>query len=108
MELAFASPQLRRWCEDPDHASLPYKPEVIEQLKNRLADLKGAASPAELIAGSPRFFNSRPPRISIALGDSHTLNCVVNHSSPKLDSDGHVMWGSVRRLRITSIKEVAT
>jgi hypothetical protein len=106
MELAFETKQLRSWCEDPEHAKCPFKPEVKEQLKNRLADLTAANSPLDLIAGTPRFFNSHPPRISLALGSSHALNCVVNHSSPKLDDDGHVIWETVRRLRITSIKEV--
>lgn len=107
MELAFETQKLRSWCEDPDHANLPYKPEVIGQLKLRLADLRAATSPLELIAGSPRFFNSHPPRISLSLGGTHVLNCVVNHSHSKIDEDGRVIWEAVRRLRVTSIKEAA-
>lgn len=107
MELAFETQQLRSWCEDPERANLPFKPEVTEQLKSRLADLRAAGSPFDLIAGSPRFFNSRPPRMSIELGSSWILNCVVNHSTIKVDEDERIMWEAVRRLRITSIKEVS-
>lgn len=106
MELAFDTLQLRTWCEDPDHTLSSVKPQVVEPLKNRLADLRVADSPLDLVAGSPRLINSRPPRVTILLGAGYSLNCVVNHNEPRLDHDGRIDWRRVRRLRITSIKEV--
>src|SRR4051794_14225856 len=69
VELAFQTLQLRKRCEEPDKSFTNATPHVIEQLKHRLADLRAANSPVELLAGSPQLIDSKPPTVRIQLGD---------------------------------------
>lgn len=106
MELAFRTLRLRALCEDPDLALVSLKPDVVEHLKSRLADLRAAESPLDLLAGAPQLIDGRAPRIAIRLADSHTLVCEVNHVNPKTDDSGRIDWIRVRRVKITFIDEV--
>jgi hypothetical protein len=106
MELSFQTLQLRSWCEDPESARLSLNPKVADQLKDRIADLRAATSPMELIAGSPRFIEGKNPRVILQIGASHELTCGVNHAKPRLTDDLQTDWLHVQRLKIISLKEV--
>jgi hypothetical protein len=106
MELAFRTLRIRALCEDPDLALVSLKPDVVEHLKSRLADLRAAESPLDLLAGAPQLMDGKAPRIAIRLGDSHMLACEVNHVRPRADDTGRIDWIRVRRVKITSIAEV--
>ena len=107
MELAFDTIQLRNWCEDPNKLLGSMKPKVVEQLKHRLADIRAANSPLDLLAGSPRLLDGKPARVVLRLADGYVLNCVVNHNTPRVDDTGKTDWSRVRRLRVTSIREAS-
>lgn len=106
MELAFNSLRLRSWCENSEEALLSFKAVVVEHLQNRLADIRAAGSPMDLIAGSPNFTDGRVPRLTVLLADTHIMTCTVNHATPTRDTSGNIDWSRVRRLRIMSIEEV--
>jgi hypothetical protein len=105
IELAFKTLQLRGWCEDPDRKFTSAKPEVIEQLKGRLADLRAANSPLDLLAGSPKLISDKPPRVILQLAQGYELICTVNQEKPRVDNSGKIIWEYVRRLQVASIKE---
>jgi len=106
MELAFRTLRLRDLCEDPDLALATLKPDVVEHLKTRLADLRAAESPLDLLAGAPQLIDGRAPRIVIRLADSHTLVCEVNHAKLRAGDSGGIDWVRVRRVKIATIAEV--
>jgi len=104
VELSFATKSLRTRCEDATVALRAYKPEVVESLNNRLADLRAADSPVELIAGSPRLVAGATPSVVIALADSHYLHCQVSQAVVPHDARGNLDWSRVRRLKITTVR----
>jgi hypothetical protein len=106
MELAFRTLRLRTWCEDPDLALTSFKPNVVAHLKRRLADLRAAESPLDLLAGGPKLIDGRVPQIAIRLADSHLLVCDVNHAKLRTDDSGRIDWAQVRRVKVKSIAEV--
>ena len=55
--LAFDSLHLRAICENTDQGDSELGAVVARTLRNRLADLKAATSPADLIAGIPRVLS---------------------------------------------------
>lgn len=104
MELAFANRQLRRVCEDDGCARGKYPEYVAESLQDRLADIRAADSPLDLLAGSPHLTPGRPARISIHLADDYQVYLEVNHSSPPTNGTGTIDWSRVRRLKVTTIR----
>lgn len=106
VELAFRTRALRARCEEPATAQADWTPEVREQLQNRIADIRAADSPLELIAGSPVFIEGRYPRIEISLPDDIVLVCQVNHSTIQLNSYAQVEWKRVRRIKVNDIRRI--
>ena len=79
MELAFDTPMLRKLCESEKIAKQDLGPEVAEQLKRRIADLRAADTVMDLVASPPSVLDD-PHQVAIALCDGWRLVCAVNHT----------------------------
>lgn len=103
LELAFDTKLIRRICESEHHAMLELGQSVAEVLKRRLADMRAATSPKDLVAGQPRIGADRRQMI-VDLCDGHRIVLEANHpNDPKMDSDD-VDWESVSRIKVLRIE----
>ena len=103
MDLAFATRELRTVCIENDRARDAHGSAVAEVLRDRLADLRAASSPLELVAGRPGLVDDGVPSVSVALANGMWLVCRVNATIPRM-RDGSVDWCRVRRLRVMAIE----
>lgn len=100
MELAFDSKLLRDICENEDQAKLELGVDVAGALKHRLADLRAARSPRDLLVGQPRVVGDGK-EMALDLCDGHQLIFKSNH--PLMDS--HIPdWASVTRVKILRVE----
>ena len=106
VELAFRTRTLRARCEDPATAKTDWTPEVREQLQNRIADIRAADSPLELIAGAPKLLEGRHPSLEIRLTHDYVIVCQVNHAAIPRNEQAKVQWKRIRRVRVDEIRRV--
>lgn len=106
VELAFRTRALRARCEDPTTGRINWTPDVQEQLRNRLADLRAADSPLELIVGAPQLVEGPRPRIEVKITDQHIMVCHVNHASVPRDTQAKVQWNKIYRIRVDEIRRI--
>ena len=105
LELAFYSKSLRTLCEDDQCAKEKFPPIVAEALKHRLADLKAASSPIELIAGRPRTMaDPSGGQLLIELEEGYRLIIVANHPDNPATDRGVLDWANVSRLKLLRIE----
>jgi hypothetical protein len=105
MELAFETVGLRRVCESGTEARRSLPKETVEELQDRLADLRAAMSVSDLVAGEPLLDARVPGRIRFRLDGGYELVCVGNHPKPPLTDDGLVDFNRVRRIRVVVIAQ---
>ena len=104
IQLAFQDENLRKVCESSISAKRKYGGIAGPSLHARLADLKAADSPAELVGwGFAKFDELSNDRIIVFLDDSYRLYAMANHKPPpgKL---GKLDWTQVTRVKILSIE----
>jgi hypothetical protein len=103
LELAFDSRPLRTLCESEAQARLELGSAVAEVLKHRLADMRAAASPQDLVTGRPRAGEVRNHMV-VDLCDGHRIVFIANHPNyPKSETD-ELDWGRVSRIKIIRIE----
>lgn len=104
MELAFADRLIRDICEMQLRAEHALGLLVARNLRARLADLREANSPRDVVAGNQEILSSIPPgRIRISLGeDCHLIYC-ANHISNPVDEEGELQWNQVERIKILGV-----
>lgn len=105
MELAFATRRLRTLCSDANQAAKALGQDRAAALRDRVADLRAASSPLELVAGSPELVDGVNPSVRMRLGRGTRLIVVVNHRRVPRDDNGHSDWRRIRRMRITAVAE---
>lgn len=104
IQLAFQDENLRKVCESSISAKRKYGGIAGPSLHARLADLRAADSPAELVEwGFAKFDEAANDRIVIFLDDSYRLYAVANHKLPPGKS-GQFDWTQVTRVKILSIE----
>jgi hypothetical protein len=104
LELAFDSKSLRDLCEKEAKARRELGPEVAQKLKHRLADMRAAESPKDLIVGRPRETESANPGcFVIDLAAGLLLSFCANHKRVPLLTSGGVDWSKVNRIKILAI-----
>jgi hypothetical protein len=105
LQLAFESTRLRTICEKEDQAKSELPGPVAEILKHRLADLRVAQSPSELVAGRPRVLDgaSSQPMI-VDLCDGWRMVFSANHLSNPVTEAGNLEWARVSRIKILRIE----
>ena len=103
LELAFDSKSLRTVCENETQAKLEFGPRIAEALKHRLADLRAATSPKDLLVGRPRE-GSDPNSMVVDLCDGYQLVFCANHSKSPVTDAGKLDWPKVSRVKILGIE----
>lgn len=103
LELAFNSKSLRTICENETQARLELGPRVAEILKHRLADLRAATSPKDLVAGRPREGSDLQSMV-IDLWDGYQLVFCANHPKKLVAEAGKLDWLKVSRIKVLRIE----
>lgn len=105
MNLAFASKDLRRLCENEARAEDSLGKAAADALRTRLAQLRAASTVADLVAGRPMEIASNPhARMALQLGATGRLVFSCNHNDVPVDQDGRVAWKQVSRVKIVSVE----
>lgn len=103
IQLAFQDEIIRKVCESTISAKRRFGGAVGQSLHVRLADLKAAGSPADLVDwGFAKFDGAANDQIVILLDESYCIRVVSNHKPQPIASD-KLDWGKVSRVKILSI-----
>ena len=102
MELAFSTTTLRKLCEDEGTMVTRLGIENARALKSILADLRALARASELESMHNAFL-SPDGHLALPFLDELTINALANHVANPTDSNGHVDWSLISRLKILSI-----
>ena len=104
MVIAFDSLSLRAVCENAEEADLELGLAVAQTLRKRLADLRAATSPTDLVAGGPRVLNDGDLEyMAINLRDGFRIKFVPNHVKNPLDNANRIDWAKISRIKIIGI-----
>jgi len=76
---------------------------VAEQLFGRLADIEAATSVYDLPLGNPHAVGDDEESYALVIGDTALIIFAANHNQNPRDSDGHIDWNLVSRIRILHI-----
>lgn len=105
MELAFGTKSLRDICESEVHAKSELGPRVAEILKHRLADLRAAASPKDIVVGLLREVDNEGRRhMVVDLCDGYRIVFSANHANNPTTKTGDLDWARVSRIKILRIE----
>jgi hypothetical protein len=102
LELAFHSKLIRLICESEDEARNQLGVAVAEILRHRLADMRAATSPKDLVVGRPRVEGISQMRVD--LKDGVTIIFKANHPSNPVNDANELDWGKVTRIKIMQIE----
>lgn len=106
INLSFDTPRLRLICEVDAKARERLPAAAVAQLQARLADIRAAASIADLVVSRP-ILNPRPPgRVRFLLEGGYELVCVGSYAEPPTTEDGLVDFSRMRRLKVTHVGRV--
>ncbi|HEY8606411.1 MAG TPA: hypothetical protein VIM12_04775 [Noviherbaspirillum sp.] len=104
IQLAFQDENLRKVCESTVSAKRKYGRLAGPSLHARLADLKAADSPADLVEwGFAEFDQASKDRIVIFVDDCYRILIAANHKPPP-GTPGQLDWKQVTRVKILSIE----
>jgi hypothetical protein len=104
IQLAFQDENLRKVCESTISAKRKYGGLAGPSLHARLADLKAADSPADLVDwGFAEFDQTSNDRIVIFIDDCYRILAAANHKRPP-GPPGQLDWKQVTRVKILSIE----
>lgn len=103
LELAFKTIRLRTICESESEAASALGPEVARALIHRLADLRAASSPLEIVAGHPRELEAEGQHMSLDLVGNYRMEFSANHPRGCSNISGMVDWSRVSRIKILQI-----
>lgn len=102
--IAFDSQRLRAICENVERAEQELGSLVAPVLLRRLADLRAATSPKDLVVGSPFVrLEAGMEYMVICLRGGFRIVFAPNHVENPRDGSGKVDWTRVGRIRITDI-----
>ena len=104
MEIAFASPDLQKICEDPREAKRRLGQASASKLKARLADLMAASRLGDAPAGRPHPLKwSRAGQFAVHLSGGQRLVFEANDKPVPTTSDGATDWMNVASIRVVFI-----
>jgi toxin HigB-1 len=105
LELAFDSKRLRTICESESQANVELGGTAAQILRHRLADLRAASSPRDLVAGRPRVLNAADRECMILdLDNGRRLVFTANHPDNPVTDTSHLDWERVTRIKILEIE----
>ncbi len=104
IQLAFQDEILRKVCESTVSAKRKYGGLAGPSLHARLADLKAADSPVDLVHwGFAEFDQTSNEQIVIFIDDGYRMHAAANHRPPP-GPPGQLDWTQVTRVKILSIE----
>lgn len=104
LEFAFADRLIRDICEMQLRAEHALGLTVARSLRARLADLREASSPLDVVAGDQEILTSiNPGRVRISLGEGFHLIYCANHVSNPVNDAGELRWNQVERIKILEV-----
>ncbi|MFY2595750.1 hypothetical protein [Achromobacter xylosoxidans] len=103
IQLAFQSERIRGMCESLVSAKRRLGKTAGLSLSARLADLRAAASPQDLVDLGLAMFSSDQSRIVIPLDEGYFIEVASNHRMVPTKS-GKLDWRGVTRVKILSIE----
>lgn len=104
MILAFASREIRDVCERELEAKSLLGVWLAKKLQRRIADLRAARSPVDILIGSPRVIEEEGEQAMLVdYAKGHSLIFAANHLNNPLDNDNRVNWAKVNRIKIVSL-----
>lgn len=101
LELAFATKPLREVCESQDKATQKFGARTAAVLRDRLADLRAAASVEDLPLGKPRKAKSG---YIIDLSVDVQIVIAPNHVNLPVLPSRTIDWSRVTRIKILGIE----
>lgn len=102
--IAFDSLSLRAVCENVEQADSELGPVVAQTLRKRLADLRAATSPTDLVAGSPRVLNDGDLEyMALNLREGFRVVLVPNHVKNPRNRANRIEWAKINRIKIIGI-----
>lgn len=104
MIIAFNTPTLRRLCEDNSVAVAKFGEQVGAGLRGRLADLRAAATIADLIVGRPRTGGPINGELTLDLAPGASSLWIANHTKPRVDHAGMVDWTQTTYVQLMKIE----
>lgn len=104
MELAFGTKPLRELCQSADKAKQKLGARIAAVLKDRLADLRAAATIEDLPLGKPRKISGG---YVLDLTKDARLVISPNHPTNPLLPSGAIDWSKVTRVKILEIETAA-
>ena len=104
MIIAFQSTRIRDLCEDPDAADRHMGRNVAEVFRDRLADVRAAASVEDLIVGNPRRHGPEGEFLRIAVGRDIDIVLKANHRRSVIDGSGRVDWTHVSYVKMIEVE----
>ncbi|WP_288392029.1 hypothetical protein [uncultured Herbaspirillum sp.] len=103
IQLAFQDEIIRKVCESPISAKRKYGSAVALALHARLADLRAADSPIDLVElGFGKFDVEKDGLMIILLEEQYSVHVISNHR-PQPGAPGNLDWSKVTRVKILSI-----
>ena len=99
MELAFSSTALRELCEDEGMMVTQLGNENARALKTILADFRALPNASDLQSLHTVFLSTQG-QLCLSLANGVTVIAKANHLDNPRDSNGHVDWSEVSRLKI--------
>jgi hypothetical protein len=103
LELAFHTKSIRSICESEEQAKRELGAEVADALKHRLADMRAATSPKDLVAGRPRT-GVDGQHMVIDLCGGHRIVFKANHPNYAKSDTDELDWARVSRIKIMQIE----
>lgn len=100
MELSFDSKSLRTICESEAEAKSRLGTAVAEVVKHRLADMRAAKSPDDLLAGRPRVLDGKSQNMVLDLCGRYRMIFCANHPNNPMTPNGILDWPKISRVKI--------
>ncbi|MBY3369039.1 hypothetical protein [Rhizobium laguerreae] len=108
LELAFEDEQLRAICTTRGRALAVHGPEIAQELKKRLADIRAAETASDLLVGIRFVGDGECAAIYVTLGGGFELVLVANHVQNPTKGSGKIDWDNVTRVKVSQISRMAT
>ena len=104
LELSFSSSEIREVCLSQYTAVREFGSFIGEKLIDRLADLRAATSPIDLIAGNPQPIEIRSNQYyAVYLSENNFLVFSTNQKETPIFDNGYIDWAHIYRIKILYI-----
>lgn len=106
MIIAFNTLTLRRLCEDNSAAVARFGEQVGAGLRGRLADVRAAATIADLLVGRPRTGGPSNRELTLDLASGASSLWIANHTKPRVDDAGMIDWSRTTYVQLMKIEVI--